>query len=218
MMNAWAITYLSVFSVSFLFSFLTLKSENRSLRLFILLLFLGLLVEGIVNYGELSHRRNLPVVYRIYMPVEYVLIGLLYFYNIKNRFIRTLILISIICFSGIGLLVARTATIKSGFPSLYFNIEGLMVLIIACYHLLSIKGRAEESIFGKPFFWIDVAFLIFYSGNFFLISLLNTFRRINYPRSHVYFVGINTVLNILLYVLFIVEFLCSARARQSSRS
>ncbi len=212
------VIYMSVFVVSFLFSFLTFKSESKSLRLFIPLLFLGLLTEGIVHYEKFHSRNILPVVYRIYIPVEYMFMGMIYFFNVRNKFIRKLIIASMIFFGIFCFMLMITATKISGWPSLEFNVEGFLMLVIASYHLLSLNGEDGESIFWRPFFWIDGAFLLFYSGTFFLMSLYDKLKMADAYKAGLYLSSINRGLNILLYLLFIVAFLCSARARQSYRS
>ena len=125
-------------------------------------------------YGSLE---NYYLITRIYNVLEYSLLSYLFYLYIKNKIIRNILLLSTIpyvIFCIYDFVVAKE-------PSLAFSpliIEYLVLLLFIVYFFFEvIQESVVEPIYNKTIFWISVAFIINFSGNFFLLlSSVNSFQ------------------------------------------
>lgn len=117
-------------------------------------------------YGSFE---NYFFVTRIYNILEYSLLAYLFYLYIKNKIIRNILLFSSIpyvFFCVYDFLIAKE-------PSLAFQpliTEYLILLLFIVYFFFEVvQESVVEPIYQKPIFWISVAFIINFSGNFFLL-------------------------------------------------
>ena len=117
------------------------------------------------------------LVTRLYNVLEYSLLAYLFYLYIKNKFIRAILLYSTIPY----FLFCIYDFIISQEPSLAFFpliTEYLSLLLFIIYFFFEvIQESVVEPIYHKAIFWISVAFIINFSGNFFLLlSSVNSFQ------------------------------------------
>lgn len=114
---------------------------------------------------------------RIYNIIEYSLLAYLFYLYIKNKIVRNILLFSsipYILFCIYDFVFARAPSLAF-FPLIT---EYLILLLFIIYFFFEvIQETVVEPIYNKAIFWISVAFIINFSGNFFLLlSSVNSFQ------------------------------------------
>ena len=108
--------------------------------------------------------------------IEYSLLAYLFYLYIKNKIVKTILLYSILPFALFAFYDYLTAS-KPALPFLPLIFEYLVLLIFIIYFFFEvIQETVVEPIYHKSIFWISVAFILNFSGNFFLLlSSVNSF-------------------------------------------
>jgi hypothetical protein len=116
------------------------------------------------------------LVTRLYNVIEYSLLAYLFFLYVKNKVVRKVLISSIIPFTVFALYDYFTAS-KPALPFLPLIFEYLFLLIFIIYFFFEVlQETVIEPIYHKSIFWISVAFILNFSGNFFLLlSSVNSF-------------------------------------------
>lgn len=129
----------------------------------------------ITRYGFQSFE-SYYLVTRFYNILEYSLLAYLFYLYIKNKVVRKILLFSILPFSFFAFYDYFTAS-KPALPFLPLIFEYLILLIFIIYFFFEvIQETVIEPIYHKSIFWISVAFILNFSGNFFLLlSSVNSF-------------------------------------------
>lgn len=190
------------------------KSQNKSLRLFPLILLIGNIVEIIVMIKKSNGSTSYPFYYHLYIPVEYLLLAFFYYYNFERNWVKKSILFSIPLFIVICFYLTKYSSSEGEYPTMQFNLEGIVLIILSVSNLFSLRAEEDSIIYKQPLFWIDIALLLFYTGNFFLMGSYNQLISSNPDLAKQYFKFINNSLNYSLYILFIVAFICSRQVKK----
>jgi len=152
-----------------------------------------------------SYDNRVPIFYllSLFTLLEYVAFAFVLYLFIDNLIARRVILI----LSGAFLLFCNihVFSISSyGFDSLPASIESILLVSFSIYVLYEQMNKPHIIfIYYEPSFWVTVAFILFFSGTFFLFILANNLSREERDQSWT----INLCLNILKNVLFIIAFL-----------
>ena len=169
----------------------------------IAILILAVLITRYI-YGSFE---NYYLVTRVYNILEYSMLSYLFYLYIKNKYIRNILLFSsipYILFCIYDFIIAKE-------PSLAFYpliIEYLVLLLFIVYFFFEvIQESIVEPIYHKAIFWISVAFITNFSGNFFLLlSSINSFQDEEFRYTFTIIYSSVTILkNILLCISVIVN-------------
>jgi hypothetical protein len=150
-------------------------------------------------YGSLE---NYYLVTRVYNILEYSLLSFFFYLYIKNKTIRNILLFSSIPY----IIFCIYDFIITKEPSLAFFpliVEYLVLLLFIIYFFFEvIQESIVEPIYHKAIFWISVAFIINFSGNFFvLLSSVNSFENVAFRNTFTIIYSSLTILkNILLCI------------------
>jgi hypothetical protein len=108
------------------------------------------------------------LVNRAYLVVEFSLLSLFYFYTIRSRFRKWVFLLASVFFLIYSLLDFYAS--KPGeFSFIPLVLECFFFLLVIVYFMYEkVQYNISSPIYYLPGFWISVAFLIYFSGNFFL--------------------------------------------------
>lgn len=110
---------------------------------------------------------------RIFLIVEFSLISLIFYYNIKRIFFKKITLYLIfpfILFSGYDYFITEKAT----FSYVPLVVECLILLVYILYFFYEkVQTYTTIPIYQNKIFWIGVAFTIYCAGNFFLFLYAN---------------------------------------------
>lgn len=105
---------------------------------------------------------------RVYDIIEYTLLALYFSYHIRNKAVRIFTIVSIVPFIAFCLYDYFSSDTLT-FAFLPLVIECLTLLIILLYILYEkMSFSFVIPIYQTSFFWISVAFIIYFAGNFFL--------------------------------------------------
>ena len=141
-------------------------------------------------------------VIRIYNVIEYSCLAYLFFLHIRSTIIKKVLLFSIIPYTIFC--VYDFITTKSGsLAILPLLIEYIVLLLFIIYFFFEVMQQTiVEPIYQKSIFWICVAFIINFSGNFFLLlSSITSFKDASFRDTFTVINGTVTILkNILLCV------------------
>lgn len=128
-------------------------------------------VIGIIGLMMAKFKLNNLLLYDIYTIIEFIFISILYkrFFEIHSK----IKLHSLIIFLFILLTTADVFFISGTklFSDLSTSVEAIVFMLyslIAFYVI--IKNLIYKDVLKEPFFWINVAILIYFSGNLFLLS------------------------------------------------
>ena len=129
----------------------------------------------ITRYGFNSFE-SYYLVTRFYNVLEYSLLSYLFYLYIKNKIVKNILLFSILPFTLFAFYDYFTAS-KPALPFLPLIFEYLVLLIFIIYFFFEvIQETVIEPIYHKSIFWISVAFILNFSGNFFvLLASVNSF-------------------------------------------
>lgn len=147
------------------------------------------------------------LVVRVYNIIEYSTLAYLFFLYIKKKIIRIILLYSIIpyvLFCIYDFVVSKEPTLAS----LPLIIEYLVLLIFIIYFFFEVmQSTVIEPIYQKPIFWICVAFILNFSGNFFLLlSAITSFNDEDFRNTFTIINGSVTILkNIFLCIAVVLK-------------
>jgi hypothetical protein len=201
--------YIYFIAVSFfasIFVFQKLKDTFPYLRMFPFFLFFTLLVEILGSYFS-SVRINNVVLYNFFTVFEFCFYLFIINLIIGNRNVKKIIHLSIIVYA-IAAIVNILFIQKSDFHTVTYSLGCLLVVIFCIYYFLELfKLPRSVNLVLNPAFWICSGLLFFYCCGFPLWSLINYWNNIS-PLVLKNFDRIITILNIFLYSLFTIAFLC----------
>jgi hypothetical protein len=151
-----------------LFVLKRITTKNKKVFFLYLLVIAILVLIGFISlyvYGAKSAYHDIA---RVYNVIEYTFLAYFFSLYIKNNIVKKVLFYSPIpffIFCIIDFLNAKESTI----PFLPVSIEYLVLLVFIIYFFFEVlQENLVEPIYSKAIFWIAVAFIINFSGNFFL--------------------------------------------------
>jgi len=127
-----------------------------------------LIVVGFSSLYIFGNKEQYYFIVRIYNILEYSIIAYFFSLQIKNKYVRNILSISIIPFFAFCVYDFLSVA-KPEMPYVPLAIEYVILLAFIIYFFFEVlQATAIEPIYQKPVFWISVAFILNYSGNFFL--------------------------------------------------
>jgi hypothetical protein len=189
-----------------------------------LYLFLGLLVSVIATelirdffYQRVvanPHNNIAAYVVHIYQPVETILLSLYYyliFETISNRRIVSIGLFLFFVFYAY-FYIYQSENFFQG-DSIDLVIAGLFYSIYSVLFLVELYKKEEAITLSKyPHFWIVIGNLIFYSSTLFYYAL--QYYILADAQAYVQLLFIPQVLNLILYSLYLIAFLCKTEVKK----
>lgn len=204
------IVYIIIVIICFFVSLKNQKYHENYFKVFTFLLIVIIIVETSGYTINRILKMNNQILFHIYGPIEYTCIAYIYSSTFKSVIAKKLTLLSIFIF-----------ILFSTFSSLYlqsltdtpynFLLRCLLIIGLSLFYFYELYQKEEVINLARlPMFWISVGNFAFYAGNFFLMGLIDTLERMHSDLVKPLF-NINTILNIFLYVMFIVGFSCKRR-------
>jgi hypothetical protein len=180
-----------------------MTTKNRKVFFLYTIVISILVITGfIVRYG-FENKPGYKDLTRIYNAVEFTLLAYFFSLNIKNSIVKKILLYSpipFIIFCVFDYLKAK----ESSLPFIPLAIEYLTLLVFIIYYFFEVMQESVvEPIYNKAIFWISVAFIINFSGNF----LLFVYSQISDPNDEAFqkqytiiYTTVTIVKNILLCI------------------
>jgi hypothetical protein len=191
------------------------KQPPPHLNSFILYILLSLCVE-MISWRYSVQKRNNLIFYNTFIIVSFpYLMYLIRSFLITPRTRRLLtwvmVLYPLVALANM-LFIQGTDKFNT-----YTFVPGCILVVIACicYFYERIKYPGQESLLRDPTFWISTGLLFYYACSPSLNGILNYISTMPFD-SYKTPLLINMVLNIILYLLFSISFICNLISRRSS--
>ncbi|CAN5565111.1 hypothetical protein BH09BAC4_BH09BAC4_29740 [soil metagenome] len=206
--------YLAVLTGCLLYALWHRRSLDGPFKWLFALICITWIVEAI-GYWGLVTGRNSNVVFHIFQPTEYALLASFFAgYFAKTRTTQ-LAHVSIISFAIFCFIDALFIEKINAINSLSFSVEAILLILWCAYYFYALYKQDEVlHIRQIPEFWICTGILFFQTGAFFLMGLLNYLTRTS-PDVATKLYNINHLLNILLYSLYTIGFVCKVGQKES---
>jgi len=168
---------------------------------------LGVLTETFARLFMHFIMKNAMPIGHFYFPIAFLLAGWFYI-QVLNDFIKPLYIAIIIAMFEVYSVI-NSIFIQSlfEFASLVGSIGSMLIFMFAVAYFIKVMSEAKiTKLAREPLIWINTAFLIYYTVNFFYFSLYNL--RINASRE-VTQIAIHffSAMNLLFYLIICFAFL-----------
>lgn len=208
--------YIYFIALSFIVSLTVYSSSNRIhsyLKIFPPFLLATFIAEAIGSYLWYRGETNL-FIYNFFTTLEFCFY--LWFLGtvISNKKVKKTLIVSIFFYFIIAIINIFFIQKMKSFHSITYALGCLLIVSFCIYYFLELF-RLPRSINLKanPVFWICSGLLFFYCCGFPLYTLINFYKSI--PKIILdSFDGIVTILNVFLYSLFTIAFLCRIKTRK----
>lgn len=140
----------------------------------------------------------------LFTILEFTLFSLFFFWVIKNKYLKKILLISSLSFLLFAIsYFLRGIGAKSQFDSLSASIESILII---CYCIIFFFDQLNTTevtvIYESPKFWVVTGFLIYMAGGLFLFIYAESFTK----EQKNYYWNINAIINILKNIFIAVTF------------
>jgi len=194
-------------------SFFVKPRAELYLRVFTPFLVLTLTIEMICDR---LFNKGLPNVhiYNYFTAFEFVFYMFAVRLMIESQRIKRIILVTIFIYTIGAVINIQFLLGTYEFHTITYSIGCLLVAICCIFYFLELFRRPKSvNLMRIPAFWICSGLLFFYCSSFPLFSLVNLWGKIS-PIINKNFGAIISILNIFLYSLFTIAFLCRIRRRK----
>jgi hypothetical protein len=147
------------------------------------------------------------IVVRFYNVIEYTILAYFFSLHLKNKVVKKVLLFSPILFAAFCILNFLKATTPE-LPFVPLVVEYVTLLIFIVYFFFEVmQDITTEPVYQKPVFWISAAFILNFSGNFFLfLYSKNSYNDEAFNRQYLIIYGTVTIAkNILLSISAIIK-------------
>lgn len=211
--------YVYFIAISFLASLLSFQRSSpyqKYLRLFPIFLFSTLIAESCGSFLASVNRSNI-VIYNFFTVFEFCFY--VYFLSLVISDFRIKRLAGITCILYAFIAVANILYFQGmeTFHTVTYSLGCLIVVSFCVYYFLEIFRLPKSvKLSQNPAFWICSGLLFFYCCGFPLYAFLNFWSSLKWVIKS--FDDIFTILNIFLYSLFTIAFLCRIKTRKYTSS
>jgi hypothetical protein len=204
--------------ISFLVSlsaYLKTDPAHYYLRLFPPFLFLTFLAESMAAYMGSIGENNLAI-YNLFSLVEFSFYAWIISLVVQNEIAKRVVRIAFLVYLPIALInIIFIQKIKT-LHTVTYSLGCLLITLCCVYYFLELfRYPKSVKLSRTPAFWICSGLLFFYACGFPLFALMHYWQNIEMVVKN--FDNILTTLNLFLYSMFIIAFLC-IRARKYTSS
>ena len=208
--------YVYFICISFLASlsvYLMSTPAYRYLKLFPPFLLATIAVESIGSYIGSQRRSNLTI-YNFFTVFEFCFYLYVISLIISNAKMKKVFIIALIAYGVIAVINIVFIQKLKAFHTVTYAF-GCLVIVAACvyYFFELFKLPRSVRLINNPAFWICSGLLFFYCCGFPLYGMINFLSGISRLIMRNFF-SIIVILNIFLYSLFTIAFLCRLKARK----
>ncbi len=190
--------------------------KNKYLRLFPPFLFITICAEFFASYINHIGKHNVYI-YNFFSVFEFCFYLVLMSFIIRNRTVKKICLVT----SGLYALISVGNIIFfqgiRTFHTISFSFGCLLIVAVCFYYFFELfRSPRSVRLAIDPAFWICSGLLFFYCCGFPLYAFINFWARFIWIAKN--FQTIVTILNIFLYSLFTIAFLCNRIPKYTSSS
>jgi hypothetical protein len=166
-----------------------------------------LIVIGFTFRYIYEYRESYYIIIRVYNILEYSLLAYYFSLHIKNNLIKNILLFSTIPFT-LFCIFNFIAAKEPAIPFIPVIVEYILLLSFIIYFFFEVMQESiVDPIYQKVIFWVSVAFIINFSGNFFLfLYSKNSFNNEEFQRQYTIIYSTVTILkNLLLCIAVMIK-------------
>ncbi len=186
------------------------------IKIFPFFLLVTIIAEFLGLYFAKIHKPNV-FIYNFFTVAEFIFYTLLIRHIIRNPKAKKIIAWCAVLYTAtsIGNIFFFQGVQK--FHTVTYSLGCLLIVIICFYYFMELfNSPRSEKLLADPSFWICSGLLFFYCCSFPLYAFSNFWFGFKWMRKS--FTDIINILNILLYSMFIIAFLCSRTRKYISSS
>ena len=200
--------YVYFIALSFIASLVVYAGRNYIyLKLFPPFLFITLTAEFTGLYLRNIGRNNL-FIYNFFSVFEFSFYIVLISIIIHNKKAKLVMRAGSVVYAAISTVNILFIQGMKEFHTVTYSLGCLLIVAACIYYFLELFRRPKSvKLFLDPAFWICSGLLFFYCCGFPLYAFINFWSSLKWAIKN--FDNIVTILNIFLYTLFIIAFLCS---------
>lgn len=182
------------------------RKLDKGLRWLFYFVCIGFVTDVSINIASslFDYNYNLTLLH-VYVPIEFLLISMTYFYGFNSFYNRKLLLAIIIVFELYCVINPILLQELHGYTNTR-SVSGLLLILFSLmyFHKIVIESKVQ-SLAKEPMIWVNVAVLFYFSGNFFFNILFN--QILEHSREYSKLTAdIFTVLNGLFYITIAIAF------------
>ncbi len=190
------------------------SKKDKTLLVICWLLFFSIITESISDYFRYFAEMKRYTPYHFYIPIEYSLVTLYFSRLVQTSWLKKLLIVSMPFFILFSIVISIYLQGINEFPSWQYNIEGTLIIIWCVISLFNLPLNPDVNIFKTFQFWFCIAFMLLFSGQFFMNGLFNSLKDTNPGITNKLIFIVYYILNYLFYTLIIFGLLCSRRTRK----
>jgi len=142
----------------------------------------------------------------VYNMVEFLLLGLYYRQQLKDRFKSWILLLIIALFEMVSLTNLLFISSWYEYPALMETVSKIFLIGFSLLYFIKIMDEAKiQNLWKEPAIYINVAVLIYYSGNLFFSLMFNLILEYSTEFSRLTVISFS-ILNAIFYVLIALGF------------
>lgn len=204
--------YYILLIVAFILAYIRSKND-KTLLIICWLLFFSIVSETVSDYFRFFAETERYTPYHFYIPIEYCLVTFYSSRLLQKPWLKKLLIISIPFFILFSIIISILQGINE-FPSWQYNIEGTLIIIWCVLSLFNLPLNPDVNIFKTFQFWFCIAFMLLFSGQFFMNGFFNSLKKTNPEITKKLIFIVYYVLNYVFYTLIIFGLLCSRPIRK----
>ncbi len=177
-MSIYIKIYLAFLLVALL-SYIAARRKDRHAKWIILYLSLCLVTtSAAVGVLKMGWKHNLPI-FHLFTPLEYTVLGLLYYNVLSSGRLKRVVLLSIPVFvlaaAIFSLFIQKYNTDSNSYVSI---IEAILIILLSMFFLREVLLLQQvTSLQGFPLFWVSVGILFYFTGSLITEGMMNYFIR-----------------------------------------
>jgi hypothetical protein len=205
--------YLSLICLAFVLSFVVYRIGYKKSIFLLIVLFATLLTEG---YSTYAFKKKISFVwlYDLFNPVEYTMFCLYYINSCPGVSLKKVAKYSIPAFIAFSLSVSYFLYHFNSIPSIQINTEGVLLFLFYTHLIFCLDLDLKVRIYMHPDFWIAIAVMIFFGGDFVFLGLYPYLFKMNSAETIALFSLITRPLNLVFYSCLNTAFICSIRNKK----
>ena len=186
------------------------------LRLFPIFLIVTFFVELTSNWLAI-HRGSNVELSNIYLIFNFSFYLFFFKKIVNNRSVKKTIIVIAMFFIFLSVMNILYWQKIDQWNSISYSFGSLLVIVLSSYYFFELfRNPKAKKLSKEPAFWICSGLLFFYTSSFPFLGLNNFLR--NMPQVMVEQLGfILMLLNIMLYLLFTIAFLCRLNFRKKAK-
>ena len=200
--------YYILLVIAFAISYVCSKNDKALVIIYWLFLF-SILSENVSDYFRHINEAKRYSPYHFYIPIEYSLVTFYFSRQLKIKWLKKVLPWTIPIFILYSIAISVFVQGTEEFPSWQYNVDGILIIIWCVISLFNLPLNPEVTIYKTFQFWFCIAFMLLFSGQFFMNGFFNPLQETNPGITQKLIFIVYYILNYLFYTLIIFGLLCS---------